>query len=162
MDALIGVKNFLSFLNDNWTLIIVIAGLCVALGRKVKSYISLSNDEKIEIAKTQISESILKMITDAEKDYDDWVNAGAIKRSQVIKKIFEDYPILNNMTNQEEVIKSYVESERYEAAEEAENAAKVETAKRLLKMGKLTVEDIAVGSGLTVEEVEELAGFQSV
>lgn len=105
MDALIGVKNFLSFLNDNWTLIIVIAGLCVALGRKVKSYISLSNDEKIEIAKTQISESILKMITDAEKDYDDWVNAGAIKRSQVIKKIFEDYPILNNMTNQEEVIK---------------------------------------------------------
>ena len=105
MDALIGVKNFLSFLNDNWTLIIVIAGLCVALGRKVKSYISLSNDEKIEIAKTQISESILKMITDAEKDYDDWVNAGAIKRSEVIKKIFEDYPILNNMTNQEEVIK---------------------------------------------------------
>ena len=105
MDALIGVKNFLSFLNDNWTLIIVIAGLCVALGRKVKSYISLSNDEKIEIAKTQISESILKMITDAEKDYDDWVNAGAIKRSQVIKKIFEEYPILNNMTNQEEVIK---------------------------------------------------------
>ena len=105
MDALIGVKNFLSFLNDNWTLIIVIAGLCVALGRKVKSYISLSNDEKIEIAKTQISESILKMITDADKDYDDWVNAGAIKRSQVIKKIFEDYPILNNMTNQEEVIK---------------------------------------------------------
>ena len=55
-----------------------------------------------------------------------------------------------------------MESERYEAAEEAENAAKVETAKRLLKMGKLTVEDIAVGSGLTVEEVEELAGFQSV
>lgn len=105
MNALIGVKNFLSFLNDNWTLIIVIAGLCVALGRKVKSYISLSNDEKIEIAKTQISESILKMITDAEEDYDDWVNAGAIKRSQVIKKIFEDYPILNNMTNQGEVIK---------------------------------------------------------
>ena len=105
MDALIGVKNFLSFFFFYWTLIIVIAGLCVALGRKVKSYISLSNDEKIEIAKTQISESILKMITDAEKDYDDWVNAGAIKRSQVIKKIFEDYPILNNMTNQEEVIK---------------------------------------------------------
>ncbi|MEH2942232.1 hypothetical protein VSQ32_05000 [Lachnospiraceae bacterium KK002] len=70
--------------------------------------------------------------------------------------------MLMELYDQEEVIKSYVESERYEAAEEAENAAKVETAKRLLKMGKLTVEDIAVGSGLTVEEVEELAGFQSV
>ena len=70
--------------------------------------------------------------------------------------------MLMELYDQEEVIKSYVESERYEAAEEAENAAKVETAKRLLKMGKLTVEDIAVGSGLTVEEVEELAGFKSV
>ena len=69
----------------------------------------------------------------------------------------------------EEVLRSYVESERYEAAEEAEKRAlervakeKIETAKRFLKMGKLSVEEVAVGTELTVEEVEELAGLPLV
>lgn len=105
MNALVGLKNFLSIVNDNWTLIIVIVGICIALKKKVKSYLSLSDNEKIDIAKQQISESMLKMITDAEEDYDSWVKAGEIKRSQVIKKIFEDYPILNNVTDQDSLIK---------------------------------------------------------
>lgn len=104
MNILVGVRNFLSLVNDNWTLIIVIIGLCIAIIKKIKSYISLTNDEKIEIAKKQISSSILKMITDAEEDYDSWVKAGEIKRSQVIKKVFADYPVLNNVANQDEII----------------------------------------------------------
>ena len=104
MNILTGVRNFLSLVNDNWTLIIVIIGLCIAITKKIKSYISLTNDEKIEIAKKQISSSILKMITDAEEDYDSWVKAGEIKRSQVIKKVFADYPVLNNVANQDEII----------------------------------------------------------
>lgn len=104
MNILAGVRNFLSLVNDNWTLIIVIIGLCIAITKKIKSYISLTNDEKIEIAKKQISSSILKMITDAEEDYDSWVKAGEIKRSQVIKKVFADYPVLNNVANQDEII----------------------------------------------------------
>lgn len=74
--------------------------------------------------------------------------------------------MLMELYDQEEVIKSFVESERYEAAEEAakkaENATKIETAKRFLKMGKLSIEEVAVGSGLTVEEVEALSGLQTV
>jgi len=104
MNILVGVKNFLSLVNDNWTLIIVIIGLCIAITEKIKSYVSLTNDVKIEIAKKQISSSILKMITDAEEDYDNWVKAGEIKRSQVIKKIFADYPVLNNVANQDGII----------------------------------------------------------
>ena len=104
MNILTGVRNFLSLVNDNWTLIIVIIGLCIAITKKIKSYISLTNDEKIEIAKKQISSSILKMITDAEEDYVSWVKAGEIKRSQVIKKVFADYPVLNNVANQDEII----------------------------------------------------------
>jgi hypothetical protein len=110
MNILTGIKNFLSFINDNWTLIIVIIGLAIAVYKKVKAYFSLSTDEKVAIAKKQISESILKMITDAEEDYENWVKAGEIKRSEVIKKIFDDYPILNNVTNQEELI-SWIDSE---------------------------------------------------
>lgn len=39
--------------------------------------------------------------------------------------------------------------------EAAEKAAK-ETALRLLQIGKLTTEEVAIGSGLTVEEVKKL------
>ena len=77
--------------------------------------------------------------------------------------------IMAELFDQEEVLRSYVESERYEAAEEAEKRAlervakeKIETAKRFLKMGKLSVEEVAVGTELTVEEVEELAGLPLV
>ncbi len=74
--------------------------------------------------------------------------------------------IMTELFDQEEVLRSYVESERYEAAEKAaeetENATKIETAKRFLKMGKLSVEEVAAGSGLTVEKVEELAGLSLV
>ncbi len=49
----------------------------------------------------------------------------------------------------EEIMRSYIESEIYEA--------NIKMAKRLLKMKKLSFEEIAVGSGLSVEEVEELA-----
>lgn len=75
MNVLTGIKNFLEIVNDNWTVIIVIAGLCIALYQKIDKYIKLSNDEKIEIAKTQIREVILKLISDAESDYTEWVSA---------------------------------------------------------------------------------------
>ena len=45
-----------------------------------------------------------KLITDAEIDYESWNKAGSIKRSQVIQKIFEKYPILTKVSNQTEII----------------------------------------------------------
>ena len=43
-----------------------------------------------------------------------------------------------------------------------ENEAKRNIALRMLKRGKLTIEEIAEYSGLSVAEVEQLAGLQSV
>ena len=37
-------------------------------------------------------------------DYKDWAKTGSIKRSQVIQKIFEDYPILSKISDQKYVI----------------------------------------------------------
>ena len=66
--------------------------------------------------------------------------------------------MLMELYDEQEVIRSYVESEKYEV----ENATKIATARRLLKMGKLSIEEIAEGSGLTVEEVERLSDIQFV
>ena len=104
MDILNGIQNFLQFINDNWVSIMTIIGLLVALYTKIKNYIALSNEEKIAIAKTQIHEMILKMITDAEEDYDEYCKAGSIKRSQVIGEVFNTYPILSKVVNQDELI----------------------------------------------------------
>lgn len=66
--------------------------------------------------------------------------------------------MLMELYDEQEVLRSYVESEKYEV----ENATKIATARRLLKMGKLSVEEIAEGSGLTIEEVEKLSDIQLV
>lgn len=104
--VLVGIKNFLDLINQNWILITVIIGLGILVFKKVKSYVSLSEQEKIDLALEQIRITALKMVTDAEKEYDKWVKAGSIKRAEVIEKIFKDYPILSKVTNQETLIKN--------------------------------------------------------
>ena len=104
MSILDGIKNFLQFINDNWTTICVIIGLLIAIYKKAESYLKLSNEERIAIAKTHVQETILRLVTDAEADYKEWVKAGSLKRAQVIEEIFLMYPVLSKVTNQEELI----------------------------------------------------------
>ncbi len=54
--------------------------------------------------------------------------------------------------NKEEAMRTYVESERYDV--------KVETARRLIGLGKFSLEDIAVGTELTIDKVIEIANMQ--
>lgn len=103
---LTGIKNFLELINQNWTLITVVIGLGILVFNKTKKYLSLSDQEKIDLALKQIRITALKLVTDAEEAYDEWIKAGSIKRSQVIGRIFEEYPILNKVTDQETLIKT--------------------------------------------------------
>lgn len=105
MVVLNGIKNFLELMEQNWTTIAVTISLAIAIGKKIKDYFGKSDEEKIEIAKKQIREIILKLISDAEVDYEEWKKAGSIKRSQVIEEIFIEYPILSKAVDQEELIK---------------------------------------------------------
>lgn len=101
MNILNGVQNFLTLVNDNWTTIMVVIGLAIAVVRKAKTYFAKSDDEKVEIAKAQIRETILRMVTEAEIDYEEWNKAGSIKRSQVIGQIYADYPVLSKVVDQQ-------------------------------------------------------------
>ena len=110
MNILTGIQNFLEIVNNNWTTIIVIIGLIIAISKKAKNYFSKSDEEKIAIAKKQIQETMLRMITEAEISYEEWNKAGSIKRSQVIEEIFTNYPVLSKVVNQEELIE-WIDSE---------------------------------------------------
>lgn len=104
MNVLNGINQFLTFINNNWTSILVLCGLLLGLGLRIKAYFSKSKEERFEAIKLQIKESLLKMVTDAEMDFEKWKGAGAIKRSQVIKQIFDQYPILNLLVDQQKFI----------------------------------------------------------
>lgn len=104
MVILDGITKFLIFVNENWVYITTIIGLAIAVRNKIMDYLSKSQEEKIEIAKAQINEVMLKLVTEAECDWREWQKCGEIKRSQVIDKIFAMYPILSTVANQEEVI----------------------------------------------------------
>ena len=95
-----GLKNFLTLINENWTTILVIVGLIIGVYQKIKKFLKETDEAKIEFAKQQISNVVLKMITDAENDYQQYAKAGEIKRSQVIKQIFDDYPVLERVVDQ--------------------------------------------------------------
>ena len=99
-----GIHNFLTFVNNNWVMITTIIGLSLAVYQKVKAYMKKSKDEKIAIAKDQINEVMLRLVTEAECDYLEWIKAGSVKRAQVIDQIFVMYPVLSTITNQEEII----------------------------------------------------------
>lgn len=105
MNFFTGLQNFLNIINDNWTTILVCTGLIVGIVKKTQDYLSKSDDEKIEIAKAQIKQVILKKISDAEVDYEEWNKVGSIKRSQVITEIYKEYPILSKVVDQTELTK---------------------------------------------------------
>lgn len=104
MIMLNGIENFLHLVDANWTTILVIVGLVLSIGKKTKDYFSKSKEEQIAIAKLQIQESMLKMITEAEIDFETWSQAGSIKRSQVIQEIYERYPVLSKVADQKQLI----------------------------------------------------------
>lgn len=104
MIILDGIKNLLVFLNSHWAEIVAIIGLGIGLYKKAKEFMAVSNEDKIKLAKEQIKLNMLKYVTEAEKDYFTWVKAGEIKRSDVIHRIYEEYPILSKVIDQKELI----------------------------------------------------------
>ena len=104
MNMLNGIQNFLQLINANWTTILVILGLSVGIVQKIQAYWTKSDEEKIEIAKAQIKETLLTLVSDAEMDYGEWNKTGSIKRSQVINELFDKYPVLSRALNQKELI----------------------------------------------------------
>lgn len=105
MDVILnGVYNFLDFINNNWTMITAIFVLIIAIVKKAVDFFGKSQDEQIAIAKAQIREVMLRLVTEAECDYREWVKSGEIKRSQVIDQVFAMYPILSKIADQEEIV----------------------------------------------------------
>ena len=102
-NVLVGVKNFLTLINENWTLIVVVIGLGIVTYKKVNEYLQKSTDEKIDIAWDIIREKMLGFVSDAENEWGS--ETGEIKRSVVIDRVFNQYPVLEKVIKKQDVIK---------------------------------------------------------
>lgn len=98
------INNLLRFLQENWTAIVILFAAAVALGQRIRSINGKSKEEKIDAAKQQIAQVVLKLVTDAEVNYEKWNEAGSIKRSQVIQEIYARYPVLATIADQDAVV----------------------------------------------------------
>lgn len=81
--------------------------------------------------------------------------------SDVIKEIAQKYENVQKGVG-DIMSGALIETNARRLKNEAENETKKRTALKLLKRGKQTVEEIAEDTGLSVSEVEHLAGLQSV
>ena len=99
-----GIQNFLEFIIANWTSVVVIFCIIFLIITRIKAFFSHSKEERVEIAKEQIRQAILKWVSDAEIDYLEWQKAGAIKRSQVIQKIYTEFPIISKVVDQDSLV----------------------------------------------------------
>lgn len=104
-----GLKNLLQFINDNWASLVVIFSLGFAIYMKATKFINdwktKTTEEKVEAAKKAISSYILVLVSQAEiKWKEEGYKLGPVKRAQVIKAIYEKYPILEDVTNQKDLL----------------------------------------------------------
>ncbi len=109
------IYNFLTWIENNWTMIVAIGTLLFALYLKIKSainkWIKMTDEEKqkeleanIQKAKQAIANYILSLVASAEIDWEG-TGLGPIKRAQVIEKIYKEYPILLEVVDQRELMR---------------------------------------------------------
>lgn len=87
-----GILNFLNMLNDNWTLILAAAAALFGIAAKTHKWVRMGEEEKRKAAIEAVRKSMLAMVTEAEQKYGS--GTGTVKRSDVLKEIFEQYPVL--------------------------------------------------------------------
>jgi hypothetical protein len=61
-----------------------------------------------------------------------------------------------SLFDEEEILKSYIESERYDAAKEQAEKTASEMARKLIRKNKMSREDIADITGLTIDKIQQL------
>ena len=120
MDA---VKNLLGYIYENWATIAAIFALAFAIYQKARKswadWQAKSAAEKeaefeeaqrqaIEEAKKALNVIILSLCSEMEKKWNE-SGSGAIRRSEVLSIIFEKYPVLLTVTDQDELI-SYIDN----------------------------------------------------
>lgn len=154
------MKNFLdailtglTFIKDNWTLIVTVIGLVIAIAVKVKNYIKLSKQEKIDLALVNLKSVALALVTELAEKYDE----NMVKRSAFFKYVVENYPSLaDNLEDLVDSIDDIIDN-ALEVLKKQEAGEKVTKSEALLipevKEPEIVVEEYET---ITKEDIENI------
>ena len=104
-----GRKNIIShdifaFLDSAWSIFLVLLGIFIFLYNKITNYMKLTKEQKVEAALKVVKAELLKLMSDAEIEWQDFNKSGEIKKSQVISEIYKKFPFLAEYISQDELI----------------------------------------------------------
>ena len=100
-----GIMNTIRFIYEQWSNITIIFSLILLGVKYIMKFKALSKEKWKEAVLIIVKEELLKMMSDAERDWTDYKKSGKIKKSQVINTIYEQFPILKEYIDQESLIK---------------------------------------------------------
>lgn len=98
------IETLMNTILGNWMLALAIIVVVAIQCLKVKKLAADPKTAQLATVKKQIAQVVLALVAEAERDYSGIVGAGAIKRSQVLEKLFETYPILSVAVDQRELL----------------------------------------------------------
>lgn len=100
----VNTVDIIAVLNSAWSIFIVILGIGIFAYSKITSYMKLSKEQKVEAALKVVKSELLKLMSDAEIEWQDFAKSGEIKKSQVITEIYNKFPFLADYISQDELI----------------------------------------------------------
>lgn len=95
-----GIDNFIKFLAENWTFIVIIISIIIKAIISVSDFMKKSKEERKAAAWSELSRIALSLVSDAESEWGS--KTGEIKKSEVIKKIYDKLPALSEIANEAE------------------------------------------------------------
>lgn len=104
-----GLTNFVNLIQSQWTNILVVVAILFGVIRTGINYYSMSKEQRTEAALTVVKSELLKLMSHAELQWSDIKKSGSLKRSQVIKDIYTQFPFLASYIDQETLLKRLYE-----------------------------------------------------
>ena len=69
----------------------------------------MNEEQRVQAALKVISEELMKMMVQAEIQWKDYKKSGELKRSQVIKDIYNQFPFLSRYMDQDKLVQTIYE-----------------------------------------------------
>ena len=103
------INNTLGLIENYWSMIIIIIALVVLTIEEVRKYKAMTREQRIEAALSVVKGELLKLMSDAEIEWSEYKKSGALKKSQVLKEIYTQFPFLQDYINQDELVTKITE-----------------------------------------------------
>lgn len=103
------MNNIMDIIKAAMPNILVFVVILIGGYRTYLSYSKMSKEEKVEAALKVIKTELLKLMSDAEIEWEDFKKSGELKKSQVLREIYTQFPFLATYIDQDTLIQKIYE-----------------------------------------------------